>query len=160
MTTGATGNCFDSAVDTFFKLRTRGARLMLGRIRSTKDEWLYFDGGKGMLLWHVWVENKGKVYDLSQGRKLLVERDAYYARYRVEEAMEYPMNISGDMAYIPPPISLPFVRDTIRIQYILGRRDFPHDVTEELLEELSTYEFDDMPPLIPTGTVVGIVGVK
>jgi hypothetical protein len=57
----------------------------------------------------------------------------YYNRYRVEKTMDYPHAIVGigktKEVTIPNPRELEFVREVVRKQYRLGRREFAEDVS-------------------------------
>jgi len=135
---GSAGDCYEKMVETYKKLGNLGARMMLGETRSMAGEWRNFDCGRGMPLWHCWVEYRDMVYDTSQGQNILMPTEMYYKAFRVQTAMDYPTDESAPKVTeeglswgirIPSPRQLEFVRNIIRKQWSLGRREFPDDVS-------------------------------
>jgi hypothetical protein len=125
-------------IETYKKLGKLGAKMMIGETRSMAGEWRNFDCGRGMPLWHCWVEYRDMVYDTSQGQNILMPTEMYYKGFRVQTAMDYPTDASAPKATeegiswgirIPSPRELEFVRNIIRKQHRLGRREFPDDVS-------------------------------
>lgn len=138
MLIGAKGDCYEQMIATWKKLSKMEAKMMLGEIRSKAGEWQNFDCGRGMPLWHCWVEYRDMVYDTSQGQNILMPREMYYKAFRVQTSREYPTTSTAPKATdkglsysmeIPSPRELDFVRDIIRKQYRLGRRDFTDDIS-------------------------------
>ena len=127
MTEGYRGDCFDKALEIYLKLAKKGAKMMIGETRSLAGDWIDFDNGRGMPLWHCWVENGNMVYDKSQGRSILWTRDKYYNRMRVENAMDYPVKKMDTKLVVPTPRTIKLAIDVLKKQYQLGRRDFTKD---------------------------------
>lgn len=131
------GDCYEQMIAVWKSLGRLGAKMMLGETRSMAGEWRNFDCGRGMPLWHCWVEYHDMVYDTSQGQNILMPKEMYYTAFRVQTAMPYPTTESAPKAEkeglcigirIPSPRELEFVRNIIRKQWSLGRREFPDDV--------------------------------
>ena len=138
MPIGAKGDCYEQMIATWKKLGRLGAKMMLGEMRSMAGEWQNFDCGRGMPLWHCWVEYHDMVYDTSQGQNILMPKEMYYKAFRVQTSREYPTESSTAKATeegltwgirVPSPRELEFVREIIRKQYRLGRRQFSDDVS-------------------------------
>jgi hypothetical protein len=131
------GDCHEQMIAVWKKLGRLGAKMMLGETRSMAGEWRNFDCGRGMPLWHCWVEYQDMVYDTSQGQNILMPKEMYYTAFRVQTAMPYPITETASRnrkeglcidIRIPSPRELEFVRNIIRKQHRLGRREFPEDV--------------------------------
>ena len=117
------GDCFEKAVEVWIKLNKKG-KMMLGEQRSYAGDWIDFDEGRGMPIWHCWVENGDMVYDKSQGESILMPKDVYYILKRVEKAIPYPIRKEKDAMVIPTPGVVPFVKEVLKKKYKLGFRDF------------------------------------
>jgi hypothetical protein len=98
--------------------------MMIGEGRSYAGDWLDFDEGRGMPIWHCWVENGDMVYDKSQGDSILMPKVEYYKQKRVEKAIEYPIRKEKNAIVIPLPGVVPFVKEVLKKKYKLGYRDF------------------------------------
>jgi len=131
---GSAGDCYEQMIAVWKKLGRLGAKMMIGETRSMAGEWRNFDCGRGMPLWHCWVEYHDMVYDTSQGQNIVMPKEMYYTAFRVQTSREYPTETSAPKAEkeglsigirIPSPRELEFVRDIIRKQWRLGRREFP-----------------------------------
>lgn len=118
------GDCFEKAVEVWRILSKKGAKMMIGEGRSYAGDWLDFDEGRGMPIWHCWVENGDMVYDKSQGDSILMPKVEYYKQRRVEKAIEYPMKKENNVTVIPTPGVVPFVKEVLKKKYKLGYRDF------------------------------------
>ena len=87
------GTCVAENLATWFKLKKRGAKLMQGELRSRLNEWAEADECRGMPIYHVWVELGEMVYDTSNGKKELMNKDIYYLAHRVRTSEELPVVI-------------------------------------------------------------------
>jgi hypothetical protein len=118
------GDCFDKAVEVWRILAKKGAKMMIGEGRSYAGDWIDFDEGRGMPVWHCWVENGDMVYDKSHGNSILMPKDVYYILKRVEKVIPYPMKKEKNAMVIPTPGVVPFVKEVLKKKYKLGFRDF------------------------------------
>jgi hypothetical protein len=125
------GTCYEDNREVWMKMINKGAKLMNGELRSRLAEWKDVDEGKGMPIWHVWVEVGDMVYDRSNGKSLIMPTELYYLRSRVKRSAEYPMtwkqNKDGTgTVHLPPPHETAMVREIKAKQRTLGRdvRDY------------------------------------
>lgn len=84
------GTCVVDSMLLYLKLRGAGAVRMRGKRemerrgdleKNTKDHY------------HYWIENKGIVYDVSGGERVLVKKEDYYLHWKItdEEQAQYGM---------------------------------------------------------------------
>lgn len=83
-----TGTCFEENMRVFAIMRNKGARMMMGELRSKLGEWSEVDECRGMVIQHAWVEVGDMVYDRSNGNKVLLPREVFYHKFRVKYAEE------------------------------------------------------------------------
>jgi hypothetical protein len=108
------------------KMLSKGAKLMNGELRSRLAEWKDVDEGKGMPIWHVWVEVGDMVYDRSNGKSEMMPKEMWYVCHRVKRSAEYPMswrqNKDGTAtAHLPAPRETAMVQEIKAKQRTLGR---------------------------------------
>jgi hypothetical protein len=126
------GTCYEENREVWMTMLKRGAKLMHGELRSRLAEWKDADEGKGMPIWHVWVEVGDMVYDRSNGKSLMMPKEMYYLRSRVQRSAEYPMRWQFDLVrdkstvHLPAPHETAMVREIKAKQRTLGRdvRDY------------------------------------
>jgi hypothetical protein len=120
------GFCFEENREVWLTMLKKGAKLMNGELRSRLAEWKDVDEGKGMPIWHVWVEVGDMVYDRSNGKSLMIPREMFYLRSRVKRSAEYPMrwkqNKDGTASvHMPAPCDTAMVQEIKAKQRALGR---------------------------------------
>ncbi len=91
--TGTYGTCVRENLITYMKLHRAGAKFYQGELRSRLGEWATADENKGMPIYHCWVEMGGKVYDYSNGTKMVADIDLYYLIKRVKRAEQVRVEI-------------------------------------------------------------------
>jgi hypothetical protein len=82
------GTCFEENLRVFAIMRNKGARFMIGELRSKLSDWADVDEGRGMVIQHAWVEVGDMVYDRSNGNKVILPTEVFYAKFRVKRAEE------------------------------------------------------------------------
>ena len=99
------GTCVGEAMSTWFKLRKLGSKYMCGVMRSRNGAWKDIDEGKGMPIYHCWVECGDTVYDCSNGGKSIMDKEIYYQLRRVKKVEEFfPITVmSGKRVYYSFP---------------------------------------------------------
>ena len=122
------GSCYEENREVWMKMLSKGAKLMHGELRSRLAEWRDVDEGKGMPIWHVWVEVGDMVYDRSNGKSEVMPREMWYVIHRVKRSAEYPMRWSFDLrgggkstAHLPAPLETAMVQEIKAKQRKLGR---------------------------------------
>jgi len=80
------GTCVSDNLETYQKLEKKGAKMMMGELRSRHKEWAEIDECRGLPIYHVWVEVGDMVYDVSNGNKIIAPTDLYYFAKRVVRA--------------------------------------------------------------------------
>lgn len=122
------GFCFEENREVWMTMLKKGAKLMHGELRSRLAEWADVDEGKGMPIWHVWVEVGDMVYDRSNGKSLMMPREMFYLRSRVKRSAEYPMrwkqnkyNDGTATVSMPAPCDTAMVQEIKAKQRALGR---------------------------------------
>ena len=129
-----TGTCFQENYRVFAIMRNKGARMMMGELRSKLGEWAEADECRGMIIQHAWVEVGDMVYDRSNGNKVIMPTEVYYHKFRVKYTEEVRFlrgarKINGDKSgytirLLPDESQLTAFNDRIRNkQRQLGRRD-------------------------------------
>ena len=125
------GECFTENRAVWMAMMPKGAKLMMGECRSRLGEWRDFDEGKGMPIWHVWVEVDDMVYDRANGASILMPKEMFYMRFRVQRSAEYPKIWNHDTTrgtitvHLPAPRDVAMVKEIVEKQRTLGRRDYP-----------------------------------
>jgi len=82
------GTCFEENLRVFAIMRSKGARMMIGELRSKLNDWRDADEGRGMVIQHAWVEVGDMVYDRSNGNKVILPKEVFYIKARVKRAEE------------------------------------------------------------------------
>jgi hypothetical protein len=75
-------------LETYQKLEKKGAKMVMGELRSRMQEWAELDECRGLPIYHVWVEVGDMVYDVSNGNKVIAPRELFYLAKRVVRAEE------------------------------------------------------------------------
>jgi len=109
------GTCVKDAMSVWFKLRKLGSKYMCGVMRSRNGDWKHIDEGKGMPIYHCWVECGETVYDCSNGGKTIMDKEIYYQLRRVKKVEEFFPNavITGKGVFY----SFPDKEDDRRIEW-------------------------------------------
>jgi hypothetical protein len=120
------GSCYEENRAVWMLMLPKGAKLMNGELRSRLAEWKDVDEGKGMPIWHVWVEVGDMVYDRSNGKSEMMPKEMWYVCHRVKRSAEYPMswrkNKDGTAtAQLPAPRETAMVQEIKAKQRALGR---------------------------------------
>jgi len=92
-TTGSHGTCVKDNLTIFVKLSKAGAKFYHGECRSRINEWATTDENKGMPVYHCWVEMGEKVYDYSNGKKMVCDTDLFYQKYRVRKSEQVRVEV-------------------------------------------------------------------
>lgn len=82
------GTCFQENMRVFAAMRNKGARMMMGELRSKLNDWREVDECRGMVIQHAWVEVGDMVYDRSNGNKIILPREVFYHQFRVKYTEE------------------------------------------------------------------------
>jgi hypothetical protein len=82
------GTCFEENLRVFAIMRNKGARFMIGELRSKLNDWAEVDECRGMVIQHAWVEVGDMVYDRSNGNKVILPTEVYYTKFRVKRTEE------------------------------------------------------------------------
>jgi len=95
------GTCVKEAMSTWFKLQKLGSKYICGVTRSRAGAWKDTDEGKGMPIYHCWVECGEMVYDCSNGSKNIMDKEIYYQLRRVKKVEEFfpTMVINGRQVF-------------------------------------------------------------
>ena len=91
--TGSHGTCVKDNLTIFVKLSKAGAKFYQGELRSRINEWATIDENKGMPIYHCWVEMGEKVYDYSNGKKMVCDTDIFYQKHRVRKSEQVRVEI-------------------------------------------------------------------
>jgi uncharacterized protein YqgV (UPF0045/DUF77 family) len=91
--TGTFGTCVRENLITYMKLHKAGAKFYQGEMRSRMCEWAKVDENRGMPVYHCWVELGDKVYDYSNGTKMVADTDLFYLMRRVKKAEQVRVEI-------------------------------------------------------------------
>jgi hypothetical protein len=82
------GNCVRDNLELYKKLNKLNPKFIQGECVSRLGDWATADEGKGMPTFHAWVEIGDKVYDYSNGQKLVGDRELFYLLRRVKRTIE------------------------------------------------------------------------
>ena len=82
------GTCVEENLEVFRKLENKGAKMVMGELRSRMSEWAELDECRGVPIYHVWVEVGGVVYDVSNGNKVIAPAELFYLAKRVVKTEE------------------------------------------------------------------------
>jgi hypothetical protein len=88
LSTQQRGTCVTENLETYRKLEKKGAKMVMGEMRSRMSEWADLDECRGLPIYHVWVEVGDMVYDVSNGNKVIAPRELFYLAKRVVRAEE------------------------------------------------------------------------
>lgn len=76
------GNCSEASMTTRVKLSKNGAIRVRGGLSSDFAVGIISKNQKEIT--HYWVEAGGKVWDWSQGKNVIMDKEIYYALYKIE----------------------------------------------------------------------------
>lgn len=82
------GTCVEENLEVFRKLEKKGAKMVMGELRSRMNEWAELDECRGLPIYHVWVEVGGVVYDVSNGNKVIAPVELFYLAKRVVRSQQ------------------------------------------------------------------------
>lgn len=85
---GMKGSCVRDNLLLYKKMKKLNPKFIQGECLSRLGEWANANEGKGMPTYHAWVEIGDKVYDYSNGQKLVADRELFYLLRRVKRTIE------------------------------------------------------------------------
>ena len=91
--TSEKGSCVRENLEVFLKLFKAGAKFFHGELRSRLNEWSSVDGNRGRPIYHAWVELGDKVFDYSNGTKMVMDTDLFYIVRRVKRAEQIKVDV-------------------------------------------------------------------
>lgn len=86
--TAQRGTCVSENLEVYLKLEKKGAKMVMGELRSRMNEWAELDECRGVPIYHVWVELGNVVYDVSNGNKVIAPAELFYLAKRVVKTQE------------------------------------------------------------------------
>lgn len=89
------GQCAEESLQLYKKMKHMGAKVINGVLRSKRNEWRTVNECRGMPIYHCWVEVGDKVYDYSNGERVIADRDIYYQIKRVGKTIEVVPTITA-----------------------------------------------------------------
>jgi len=96
----ARGSCVAESLALYKKFKHLEPKVINGELRSLRNEWKMVDEARGMPIYHCWIEIGDKVYDFSNGERIIADKDIYYLCKRVGKTIELtPTTIKGGEYY-------------------------------------------------------------
>jgi hypothetical protein len=94
------GDCVEQSIKTWLKLKKLGAKIVQGECWSRAEKYIHLNKGKGLPIFHSWVELGDKCYDYSQGKMLVCDWELFYMLKRVKRTIEVePLMRNGELMW-------------------------------------------------------------